>query len=160
MNDVDDFLHRILTQCQLHASSFDLGQIQNIVDQAQQMATVDLDVGERFLQLVRHLAIKPVENHFGEAEDGVHRRAQLVTHVGEKFRFCLARLCQLQVQTTELGRRAALLGIETLKLFAHVVHPLCQRAELVAVGHPDPFAKIARCHLVQEGLRFAHRKDE
>ena len=54
----------------------------------------------------------------------------------------------------------ALLHVETLQLPAHMVHPLRQRAELVAIGHADGSAEAAGCHLVEEALCFAHRKDE
>src|SRR5207237_4967208 len=45
VNDVDDLPNRIVAQRELHASGLDLGQVQHIVDQTQQMASVHLDVG-------------------------------------------------------------------------------------------------------------------
>ena len=53
-----------------------------------------------------------------------------------------------------------LLAIETLQFPAHVVHPLRQRAEFVAIGDADGAAETAGRHLVEEALRFAYRKDE
>ena len=98
--------------------------------------------------------------HLGEAEDRVHRRAQLVAHVGEELGLRLARLRELLIEAAELGGRASLLGVEALQLLAHVVHPLGQHAELVAVGHVDASAESACRHLVEKALRLAHRQDE
>ena len=64
----------------------DLGQIEHVVDQAEQVAAVGLDVGERLAQFGRHLAVELVEDDLGEAQDRVQRRAQLVAHVGQEFR--------------------------------------------------------------------------
>ena len=112
------------------------------------------------LSAVGHLAVESVEQHLGEPEDGVHRRAQLVAHVGEKLGFRLAGLRQLIVQADELGGRAPLLLVEALQLLAHVIHPVRERSELVAIGHADAPAEVARRDLVEEALRVAHGKDE
>ena len=124
------------------------------------MPPVHLDVHDRLFQRGRHLAIEIVEEHLREAEHRIHRRTQLVAHVGEKLRLRLARLRELFVQTSELGCSAALFPVETLELLAHVVHPVRESAELVAIGHADPSAEVARRYLIKEALRVAHGKDK
>ncbi len=160
VDDVDDLARRILRQRELHAPGLDLGEVEDVVDQAQQVAPVHLDVGERLLQVRRNVAIEPVEQHLGEPENRVHRRAQLVAHVGEEFRLRLARLRQLLVEAAELGRGAALLGVEPVELLAHVVHPVRQDAEFVAIGDADAAAEVSRRHLVEKAVRLANREDE
>ena len=68
---------------QLQASGLDLGHLQHVVDQGQEVlaAAVDdvqaLDLGAGQLRIAPH--------HAREAKNGVQRRAQLVAHVGQKY---------------------------------------------------------------------------
>ena len=136
VHDVDDLPHRVVVEREVHAPGLDLREVQHVVDQAQQVSSVHLDVGERLPEHVRNVAVEAVLEHLGEAEDRVHRRAQLVAHVGEELGLRLARLRELLVQAAELRRGAPLLGVEAVELLAHVVHSLGERAELVAIGDP------------------------
>ena len=81
-------LHRVVRQRELHAPGLDLGEVEHVVDEAQQVLAARLDVGERLLQVGRHLAVDLAEDHLVEAEDGVQRRAQLVAHAGEELATC------------------------------------------------------------------------
>ena len=63
-----------------------LRQVENVVDQAQQVATAGQDVPEEIALLAAHPAHFSVMEQLREAEDGVQRRAQLVRHVGEELR--------------------------------------------------------------------------
>ncbi len=75
------------SQLQLHAAGLDFGEIEYLIDQRQEMAAGGKDVvGVLGLFLVK-LAEQSLAQDFGEADDGVERRAQLVRHVGEEFRF-------------------------------------------------------------------------
>ena len=76
-------------QEQLHLAGLDLGEVEDVVDQAQQVppGRVDLlEVGhEAGLAQVFQLLLE----HLGVADDGVERRAQLVGHVGQELRLVL-----------------------------------------------------------------------
>src|SRR6516164_9071521 len=56
-------------------------------------------VGLKALEDAQHLlgwfTVSAVRHQFGVAQDGVERRAQLVTHIGEKLRLVLARFFKL-----------------------------------------------------------------
>ena len=60
VDDVYDLLDRVVVEAELQPPGLDLGQIEHVVDQAEQMAAVGLDVDERLAQVRRHLAVEPV----------------------------------------------------------------------------------------------------
>ena len=76
-----DFLHREVGQFQLHNPFFELGGVQDVVEQAQH--------GSRCLvhgaQVATLLGVQGgVEQRLSEADDGVHGRADFVAHVGQE----------------------------------------------------------------------------
>src|SRR5262249_54427028 len=77
-------------RAQLHSSRFDLREIEDIVDQAEQMAPTVLDALLHVPDLGWYLAIDLIQDQLGITQDGVQGRAQLVTHAGEKVRFGFA----------------------------------------------------------------------
>ena len=88
--------HRRQRECfevKLHPPGLDLGQIENVVDQGEQVAARAEHSIKRFEILIEALGI--LAQHLGDADDGVKRRAQLVAHVGEELRFVLTRLGKL-----------------------------------------------------------------
>ena len=76
-------------EVKLHPPRLDLGQIENVVDQGEQMPARAEHAVERLEVLLEALGILP--QHLGDADDGVERCAQLVAHVGEELRLVLAR---------------------------------------------------------------------
>ena len=66
---------------QLHAAGFDLGQIEDVVDEFQQRVGGGVDDGE-VVELI--LLQRGALNHIDHADDAVHRRADLVRHVGQE----------------------------------------------------------------------------
>jgi|RhiMethySRZTD1v2_1073278.scaffolds.fasta_scaffold363270_4 hypothetical protein len=72
---------------QFHAAGFDLGKIEDLVNQGKQMLARCKNIsGVLSLFLVQFPKQSFLQN-FREADDGVERRSQLVGHVGEKLRF-------------------------------------------------------------------------
>ena len=66
----------------VHLAGFQLGEIQNVVDQFQQRGAGDVDRPERILLfLIRHGAAL---EQFGEADYGIQRSPQLVAHRGQE----------------------------------------------------------------------------
>src|SRR6185503_832066 len=78
-------------------------------DEAQQVLAARLDVGERLLHVLRHLAVDLAEDHLVEAEDRIERRAQLVAHAGEEVRLVLAGDLKLPAFFLDLVEQAHVL---------------------------------------------------
>ena len=74
---------------------FDLGEIEHVIDQPEQVLAVGLKPLEDAQHLFRRLAVSAVSHQFGIAQDGVERRAQLVAHIGKELRLVLARFFKL-----------------------------------------------------------------
>jgi len=73
---------------ELHAARLDLRQIEHIIDDRKQVIGGGIYLGQAImLRLVKLGLLQQV----GEADDGVHRRAYLVAHVGEKGALGLVR---------------------------------------------------------------------
>ena len=68
---------------ELQAAGLDPREVEDVVDQHQQMLRRHVDLAEAVG--LRRRGILAFEQA-GEAEDGVHRRADFVAHVGEKLR--------------------------------------------------------------------------
>jgi hypothetical protein len=93
---------------ELELAGFDLREIEDLVDEAQEVGPGGIHAAQRFQCLLRAEAFRVADHHLGQADDGVERRAQLVAHAGEKLRLVLA--CHLD------------LPIQTSQLFAHLVY--------------------------------------
>ncbi len=70
---------------QRDGAGFDLGQIQNIVDQAEQVGTGVMNGAREFDLLVGQIALGVFRQKLGEDQKAVQRRAQLVAHIGHEF---------------------------------------------------------------------------
>ena len=77
-------------QEQVHPAGLDLGEVQDVVDQPEQVLAGRVDLleirDERLLAEVLGLLLE----HLGVADDGVQRRPQLVGHVRQELRLVLA----------------------------------------------------------------------
>src|SRR6185436_921182 len=70
---------------QFHAPSLDLGEIENVVYQGEEMPSRFQNVVQVFGLFCIDLAEQPLGEDFREADDGIERCAQLVRHVGQKL---------------------------------------------------------------------------
>ena len=107
-----------------------------------------------------HLAVDLIEHHLDKAEDRIHRRAQLVRHIGEEIRLCFAGLLELLVQPLQFLRRLMLALVKPVQLLAHVVHMRRQGTELVAIWYVDRRRKVSFRHLAQEAMGFLDGQDK
>ncbi len=80
---------------QVHAPGFDLGHIQHVVDQVQQVLPVFLDQAQVVVHVFGQRAVESFEHHIRKAEDGIERRAEFVRHVGEEGGFEAIQFAQL-----------------------------------------------------------------
>ena len=124
-----------------HLARLDLGEVEDVVDEREQVVARGEDVLEVLLLLRVDLAEQPLAQHLREADDRVQRRAQLVRHVRQELRLVLAGGLELPVEALEL-----------------VVHPVDvgrQRAELVAVRDVDVPREVRRRRWRPAGSRSA-----
>src|SRR5712692_8694449 len=101
----DGFEQRVQTDdlwTQLELARFDLGQIEHVVDQLEQMLSRLLDVAQKPLLAIGERGADLLRQQPGEAKDRVERGAQLVTHVREEFGFHPGRFAQLPICRREL----------------------------------------------------------
>jgi hypothetical protein len=80
-----DVLHRVLSERQAQLPCLDLGEIEDVVDQAEQVAAARLDAFEDLPDALADVAVDVVQEQLRVAEDRVERGAELVTHVGEEL---------------------------------------------------------------------------
>src|SRR5262249_37432523 len=98
-------LNAVIGQFQYELARLDLGQIEYVVDQSQQMFAVGLKALEDAQHLLRRLAVSAIRHQFRIAQDGIERRAQLMAHIGEKLRLVLARLFELSALVLDLAEQ-------------------------------------------------------
>ena len=116
---------------QLDLSGLDLGEVEDVVDQREQMVPRGGDVVEVLRLLRIHGPDHLVAQHLGEADDRVERRPELVGHVRQELRLVPARRLEL--------------GVETPQLVVHPVDVGAQRSELVSVIDFDVSEKVSGC---------------
>ena len=80
---VDDLLERAVRLCQRQLLGLDPRQIENVADQFQQRLPVSLDSGEELALLFQRQVGS--RQQVAEAENGRHRRADFVAHIGQEL---------------------------------------------------------------------------
>src|SRR5690348_4006819 len=70
---------------QLQLPRFDFAEIENIVDQLEKMLGILVDMRYKPLLPFIERTVDFFLQQFGEAENGVQRSAELMTHAGEEF---------------------------------------------------------------------------
>ena len=83
-------LNGVIGEFEHELTGLDLGQIEHVIDESEQMLTVGLKAFEYAKHLLGWLTVSAVRHQFGIAQDGIERRAQLMAHIGEQLRFVLA----------------------------------------------------------------------
>ena len=145
---------------QRRAAGLDLRHLQDVVDQGQQMSAARVDDVELLFLLVAQVRVAPQE--LGVAEDRVHRRADLVRHVGEEGALRPAGALRGLLGRAQLGRAARHERFEALLVLAqlqigdqHLVErleqrtlfeqerPFGRRGALLEVHHLDQPAAVA-----------------
>src|SRR5207245_10983032 len=80
----DDVFDVDRLQAQLHLAGLDLGKIEDVVDQSEEVLSARVDLLEEpFARGWRELAVAGVDQQLREPADGVEGRAQLVAQAGE-----------------------------------------------------------------------------
>ena len=81
----DQLFNRKLFQAQFHFLGLDLGQVEDVIDQAEQVAGRVVDPRQVFGLLAPPFRPGFVQEHFAETDDGRERRAQFVAHARQKL---------------------------------------------------------------------------
>ena len=82
---MDYLAHRVVAEREGELPRLDLGEIEDVVDQAEEMMPVGLDALQSVADCLGNVAEDVVEDEIGVAQHGVHRRAELVAHIGEEL---------------------------------------------------------------------------
>ena len=80
---------------ELQFAGLDFGEIEHLVDQIKQVLSGLGNALQRLDEIVLAQVLGVFQQHLGNADDGVERRAQLVAHIGEKLALGLSRLHRL-----------------------------------------------------------------
>src|SRR6516225_1389421 len=102
-------LNAVIGKFEDELAGFDLGEIEHVIDQTEQMFAVGLKAFEYAEHLLGRLAIRAVRHQFGVTQDRVERRAQLMAHVGQELRLVLARFFQLSALVLDFIEQAHVL---------------------------------------------------
>ena len=79
----------------VHLARLDLGQVEDVVDQPQQVRAGRVNDGRVLHLLDGEVAVRVLREQPGEHQQAVQRGAQLVRHVGEELRLVPRRLVKL-----------------------------------------------------------------
>src|SRR6516225_1522233 len=107
---LSNVLNAIIGEFENELTGLDLGQIEHVIDESEQVFAVGLKAFEYAKHLLGRLAVSAVRHQFGVTQDGVERCAQLVTHIGQKLRFVLARLFKLPALVLDFIEQAHVLN--------------------------------------------------
>ena len=102
-------LDRVIAERQDELPRLDLGEVEHVVDEAEEMLAVALEPLQHLAHPRRRGAIDVVEDELGIAQDRIQGRAQFVAHIGEELRLVLARLGQFAALLLDLGEEARVL---------------------------------------------------
>ena len=136
---------------QLHLARLDLGQVEDLVEQLQQVLAGAPDVAEVLLLTLVELAEHPVQQHLGEADDGVERGAQLVRHAGQELRLVPARDLQLGASCCSSSRNSRALRMASADWLANV----CSSSQ---VSSEKPPVRLPADHQGADDLALAEHR--
>jgi len=97
---------------ELELAGLYLRQVEHLVDEAEQVRAGAVHALQRLHRLLRAEARRVGDHHLGETDDGVERRAQLVTHAGYELRLVCAGLLELAVLVLDLVEQARVLDCD------------------------------------------------
>ena len=106
---VNDLPHGVVAERERELPRLHLGEVEHVVDQAEEVLSVGLDPLERLADRRGHVPEDVIQDEVGIAQHGVHRRAQLVAHVGEELGLVPARELELSALLLDLLEQAGVL---------------------------------------------------
>ena len=129
----------------IELAGLDLGEVEDVVDHREQR----LGRAAHRLRVLALLRVQMgVEQEAGHADDAVHRRADLVAHVGEELALRLGARLRRFLGDAKLLRRA----VPRRQLGAKLPVRLAQRGDHALEGMSEGVARASRAHLHREVL--------
>ncbi len=92
---IDQARHAGVFRAHFQLAGFDLGDIEDVVDQVEQVIAGGIDRLGKLDLLGAEVFLRVLRQQLGQDQRAVQRRAQFVGHVGEEFGFVLAGALQL-----------------------------------------------------------------
>ncbi len=124
-----------------HPPGLDLGEVQDVVDEAEQVPAGRLDVAQVPQQLAQPMLGKLLQQEFTVEQDGVERRPQLMAHVGQEHALGTTGLLRGVLGLHELHVRGGQPVVGRLELV-----PALQEGVLGLLALGDvPVDRIAAC---------------
>ncbi len=80
-----------LSSFQVHLARLNLGEIENVIDQAKQVLSVPFDGRQRIHVAFTDFPSQFADQAFGEPDNRVHGRSQFMRHVRQELALDLAR---------------------------------------------------------------------
>ncbi len=111
-DSMDHVAEGVIRERQRQLTRFDLGQVEHIVDEIQQVSAAPLHPFQHVADRVGHFPVDPVDDELRVAQDRVERGAQLVAHVGQELRLVLAGALQLPALLLDLAEQAGILDCQ------------------------------------------------
>ena len=113
----------------LHPAGLDLGQVENVADQAEQVRRGGGDLANIGDGLLHVSPVHVLDRHFGVTDDGVERGAKLMAHAGDKPRFRQRGLFQTAHRLQALGQSPGVLrgGLAGLHRQQQIDRPVRRR---------------------------------
>ncbi len=162
--------HRHVAELDRHGAGFDLRQIENVVDQAEQIGAGAVDGARELGLLLVEVALLVVGQQLRQDQQRIERRAQFVAHVGQEFGLVLRGQRELlglfldraasHFDFEILGLDLALLILEQLRLFLQL---LVGGVQLFLLGGEFGLARLQflgqQLRLVEQALG-AHRRGD
>src|SRR6516162_1155906 len=108
-NGLGNVLNAVIRKFEFELAGLDLGKIEHVIDESEQMLTVGLKPFEYANHLLGWLTVSAVRHQFGIAQDGIEWGAQLMAHIGEKLRLVLARDLELTALVLDFVEQADVL---------------------------------------------------
>src|SRR6516165_9917054 len=108
-NRLRDVLDGVIGKFEFELAGLDLGKIEHVIDESEQMLTVGLKPFEYANHLLGWLTVSAVRHQFRIAQDGIEWGAQLMAHIGEKLRLVLARDLELTALVLDFVEQADVL---------------------------------------------------
>ena len=97
----------IISRNDLHLPGFNLGDIKDIIDNCQKITGCQTDIFNILSDLLADLLF---QGKLRESDNGVHRRSDLMRHIGQEGRLCLIRILCILDRLLQLGNIFQSLG--------------------------------------------------
>src|SRR5215813_4407619 len=129
---MENVLNAVIRKFEFELTGLDLRQIEHVIDESEQMLAIGLKAFEYAKHVLGRLAISTVRHQFSVPQDGVERRAQLVTHIGKELRLVLACDFELAALVLDFVKQS-----HVLESYTRLVSEGCHQVDLLVSEGPN-----------------------